>query len=450
MEEMENEYREPEAPVEEPEAPVEDRPLPFADCPYEVQAAVPRKRRKPRCRKWIAGLLTVALVLGCCLGTAGILNAQWEKRLDALERSFRQQLEGLKGSQSVYVPPVSAGEAMTPAQVYAMNVPSVVMVYNKLPANMYSQGGTSTGSGFFLTSDGYVVTNYHVVEGGGTISITTWEDESYSARIVGYDDANDVALLKVEGQDFPAVTLGSSDELVVGDQVVAIGNPLGELTATQTVGYVSAKERDVNTAGFAINMIQTDAAINSGNSGGPLFNMRGQVVGITTAKYSGTSGSGASIEGIGFAIPIDDVRDLMEGLAENGYVESAYLGVSVSDMDAEEADYFNMPVGAYVEEVVEGGCAKAAGVQVKDIIIQLGDQEITGVNSLTRALRKFRAGDTTTITVVRGGQTLELDITLDEKPQAEAQEEFNSQMPQGGTFEDYFNFFRDYFGHGGN
>ena len=458
---MENyEYTPAENPAPEQEAPVK-KASPFADSPYEFQMPAydaPKKVKKPktgRGKTFLCVFLVLALVAGSCLSTAAVLNARWENRVEGLTQSFQNKLDALEDSidqsAAANIPDITVSEklGLTPAQVYARNVRSVVMVYAK------TSMGTSTGSGFFLTQDGYVVTNHHVIEGGTTLTITVDDGTEYSATLVGSNSSNDVALLKVEGDNFPAVQLGSSDALVVGDQVVAIGNPLGELTATQTVGYVSAKERDVNTSGFAINMIQTDAAINSGNSGGPLFNMNGEVVGITTAKYSGNSGSGATIEGIGFAIPIDDVKDMLEDLTNYGYIRSAYLGISVSDMDPQAATYYNMPMGAYVQEVVPGNCAHAAGMQAKDIIIAVGEYEVTGVNSLSKALRQFQAGDVTTITVYRGGQILELDITLDEKP-AELPETVpvtpqtpETQIPEGNDFEDWYEFFRDYFGNGG-
>ena len=255
-----------------------------------------------------------------------------------------------------------------------------------------------------------------------------------------------MAVLKItESVQLQAVKIGSSDDLLVGDQVVAIGNPLGELTSTLTVGYVSAKERDVTTDGKTINMIQTDAAINSGNSGGPLFNSKGEVVGITTAKYSGNSSSGASIEGIGFAIPIDDVMPLVDDFINYGYINSAYLGVMVSEMDAATANYYGLPVGAYVQEVTPGNCAEAAGVMAKDIIVAIGDYEVKNVSDLTKVLRKFKAGDETTITVFRSGQKLTLPITLDEKPrenttQTPAAPE-NGKLPENGSYEDWYNYF---------
>ena len=456
-----------------PQTPVAPRKAsPFADSPYEFQmpaapAAKPKKQKKHRGKGLLWVVMALLLAAGSCFGTAVVLNTRWEEKLDQLNASFEKRLEALEDSMDdvpvTLIPggtTVSSSEGLTPAQVYAMNVKSVVMIYNRVTTSgsFYSQGGTSvsTGSGFFLSTDGYVVTNHHVIEGGGSLSIVTNDGTEYPATLVGSDSTNDVAVLKVEGQNFPAVSLGSSDALVVGDQVVAIGNPLGELTATQTVGYVSAKGRDVNTSGFAINMIQTDAAINSGNSGGPLFNMNGEVVGITTAKYSGNSSSGATIEGIGFAIPIDDVKDMLDDFSNYGYVRSAYLGISVSDMDPAAAEYYNMPMGAYVQEVVKGNCAHTAGMQPKDIIVAVGEYEVTGVNSLSRALRKFQAGDATTVTVYRSGKEIVLDIILDEKPtetttaptQPEiTEDDFNQQFPNGGSFEDYYNFF---FGDGGN
>ena len=309
---------------------------------------------------------------------------------------------------------------LTPAQVYAMNVNSVVMIYNEVTMKYNGQVsvGTSTGSGFIISQDGYVVTNYHVVEGEGEMTVVMTNGKEYAAKLIGCDETNDVALLKMEGEGFPAVVLGKSDDLIVGDQVVAIGNPLGELTSTLTVGYISAKERDVTTDGFAINMIQTDAAINSGNSGGPLFNMKGEVIGITTAKYSGTSGSGATIEGIGFAIPIDDVSGLISDLTTYGYITGAYLGVSVSDMDATAANYYGLPMGAYVQKVEQGYSAQRAGIQPKDIITSIGGIAVENVNDLTRALRTFKAGDLTVVTIYRSGKEMNLHITLDAKPVA--------------------------------
>ena len=309
---------------------------------------------------------------------------------------------------------------------------------------MYGSTAVSGGSGFVLTADGYIVTNHHVIEGATGVTITTHNGEEYPAEIIGSDFSNDVAVLKAENVELSPVTLGSSNALAIGDMVVAIGNPLSDLSSTQTVGYVSGKDRDVTAANKVINMIQTDAAINSGNSGGPLFNMKGEVVGITTAKYSGTSSSGASIEGIGFAIPIDDVSGIISDLMNHGYVTGAYMGITVSDTDEASAEMFGLPLGAYVVSVENGSCASKAGLKAKDIIIDLGGYPITGMTSLTRTLRNFSAGDTTTITVSRAGVEIILDITFDEKPQSMTTTPEAAEVPAAPSeenFQDWYNWF---------
>ena len=398
-----------------------------ANTEYQPRYTSVKKKRNPVGKRLGAALMTLALVAGGCLITAGSVNSYWEARNQQTVNQLTKQIKDLQiqinalnrkaGGSSVTGSPVSSN-GLTPGQVYAKNVDSVVAVKASVQANGFYgvTEGTSTGSGFILTEDGYIITNCHVVEGANSVSVVMHNGMEYPAQIMGADANNDIAVLKIQAENLPAVTLGSSDELVIGDMVVAIGNPLGELTSTQTVGYVSGKDRDVTTDNTIINMIQTDAAINSGNSGGPLFNMNGQVVGITTAKYSGTTGSGASIEGIGFAIPIDDVIGIISDLMDYGYVTGAYLGVTVSNTDAESAAMFGLPVGAYVQSVEPGAAADRAGIQVKDIIIDLGGHSVEGITTLTRALRNFNAGDTTTVTVIRSGQQLTLDITLDEKP----------------------------------
>ena len=491
----------PEEPVQQPEGPAEQaeprqpdttyrgtgvgrKESPFADSPYVMKHEPPKAESrpgvafnppeppvKPRAQKksgkvWkkiLAGALAVALVAGSCGITAALVNRRWENEMILMEQEFSDRLDRIQNqldntekiAQSMPGAIASAAvNGLTPGQVYAMNVRSVVLITCEIATSAYGQvqTGASAGSGFVITENGYVVTNNHVVEGATKIYVGTHDGQEYAAKLVGSDATNDVAVLKVEAEGLSPVTLGSSADLAVGDQVVAIGNPLGELTATMTAGYVSAKNRDVTTDGRTINMIQTDAAINSGNSGGPLFNMKGEVVGITTAKYSGSSASGATIEGIGFAIPMDDVVGMVDDLVNFGYITGAYLGVMVSDMDAEAASYYGMPVGAYVHEATPGYCAEKAGLQPKDIIVALGEYEVKNVSGLTRALRNFEAGQTTTITVYRSGERLVLTITLDAKP-AETQETApagtdESQMPQEGSFEEWYNYFAPFFGYG--
>lgn len=435
---------------------------------YEPQSEPPKapkvkKKRKGTGRKVVAALLAIVLVAGSCGITAALVNNHWEKELDNLEQDMNHQIAGLQqqmttigGAASVSGSPVSA-DGLTPSQVYAMNVNSVVAITNE--ATVYSgwgmgtQTAVSSGSGFIISQDGYVVTNHHVVEDAESLTVTTCTGDEYEATLIGSDEINDVALLKVEATGLDAVAIGSSGDLIVGDQVVAIGNPLGELTSTQTVGYVSGKDRSVSTDGTIINMLQTDAAINSGNSGGPLFNMKGEVVGITTAKYSGSSSSGASIEGIGFAIPIDDVMGMIDDFKEFGAIQDqAYLGISGYDLESSSAQMYSLPLGFYVESVVEGSSADRAGVQPKDIVIALGDYTVESYAELTNALRKFKAGDTTTITVYHAGQELVLDITFDERPadldSQSNQETLPGEMPDSGDYEEWYNYFAPYFGFG--
>lgn len=408
-------------------------------------------------RNTVAAILALALVAGS--GSVGYLAAsrQWEmqkrlstatieqlsRRIDVLQASMNTVKTG--NAEIVNTGMAIEGEK-TPRQIFAENASSVVGISSTIQSIGYAgqtTTGTSTGSGFILTENGYVVTNYHVIDGATSVTVVLDNEEEYTAKIVGYDTINDVAVLKIEAEGLPAVKLGRSDDLFVGDYVVAIGNPLGTLTATMTYGIISGKDRQVTTDRTIINMLQTDAAINSGNSGGPLFNMKGEVIGITTAKYSGSTNSGASIEGIGFAIPIDDVLGTIGDLRDFGYVTGAYLGVTVQDTDAAAASLYGLPTGAYVVTVVEGGSADRAGVQPKDIIIALGDHDVSNVSELTRTLRRYKANDTTTITVIRSGERKTLNITLDEKPRDlnSTPETEKEEMPMNGSYDEWYKYF---------
>lgn len=431
------------------------REVPGQERPYAPQYAAPRKARAKKTglgKKILAAVLALMLVASSCGVTALLLNRYWTEQTDAMRQEFARQIQALQTQIeenspsntgiSVSGSAVYADGSLSPSQIYAKNADAVVLILSTVSYNYYGQTGTSTssGSGFFLTSDGYILTNYHVVEGADRVSVTLSDGSEHAAAMVGGDQINDVALLKIEGSNFPCVSVGSSDDLIVGDQVVCIGNPLGELTNSLTVGYISAKDRDVTTDGTQISMMQTDVAINSGNSGGPLFNMKGEVVGITTAKYSGESSSGASIEGIGFAIPMDDVMSLVSDLKEFGYVKGAYMGVTISDMDSQLASLakiYGFPVGPIIQSVEANGAAALAGIQVEDIVVKLGSKEVSTVTELTRELRNYDPGDTTTIRVYRDGNILDLKITFGERPadvsaNSVPQETMPSEEQQGG------------------
>ena len=429
--------------------------------PVPPQKPKAQKEKKKGGKGWkivLCTILILVLVAGSCGVTALLVTEYWRAETGYMVASLEGRIDDLQtqidsGKAEPQDPVIVYQDGyMAPGAVYQKNVQAVVLITCEVRGVRNGQPvtGISTGSGFVVSQNGYVVTNHHVVEGAVGIAVTMYDGTEYAATLIGSDSTNDVAVLKInESVSLQPVEIGSSEALNVGDQVVAIGNPLGELTSTLTVGYVSAKERSVNTDGLSINMIQTDAAINSGNSGGPLFNSKGQVIGITTAKYSGSSSSGASIEGIGFAIPIDDVMPIIKDLMQYGYVNSAYLGVMVSDVDAASATYYGLPVGAYVQEVTPGYCAQKAGLQEKDIIVALGEHKVRSVSELTRILRKFSAGDTTTITVFRSGREVVLTITLDEKPRENAGNlpaPGSGDMPQEGNYEDWYNYFAPYFG----
>lgn len=423
--------------------------FPPAPKPKPVKATTGKSGHTALVVCMIVGFLVLALGLAAVYGSMKqqnqLLIQSYEEKLESLRQQIAENSYIGSGDSVSGTPNVSVDGGLTPAQVYAANAKSVVAISCSNLGNYFGQTmeSTSAGSGFILSADGYIVSNYHVVEGAKTIKVVTWSGKEYTAKYVGGDESNDIALLKVEAQDLTPVKLGSSDALIVGDQVAAIGNPLGELASTLTVGFVSAKDRIVTTDGSRINMLQTDAAINPGNSGGPLFNMKGEVVGITTAKYSGTTDSGASIEGIGFAIPIDDVLGMLDDLKEYGYVTGAYMGVTVSDVPSEDAALYGLPMGVLVHEVTAGSCSQKAGLRPQDIIVGLGGYEIENMNDLTRALRKFKAGDTVTLTVYRhgAGETV-LNITLDEKPVQNTE-----PATEPSENDDYFdNWFDHFFG----
>ena len=333
---------------------------------------------------------------------------------------------------AVAVKTVDGKTAMTDAEVYAAGVNSVVSinVTGTSGTNFFGQPvkTASAGSGFVLTKDGYIVTNYHVVKDADTVKVTMYNGDEYDAKYVGGDEDYDIAVIKVEAADLQPVTLGDSDKLNVGDHVLAVGNPLGELTFSLTSGVVSALDREVTmSSGVTMDLIQTDCAINSGNSGGALFNLYGEVIGITNAKYSGSGSSGqASIDNIGFAIPINSVRNIVESIIENGYIVKPYIGVSVTDVSAETQSY-GLPQGAAVKEVTEGSPAEQAGLQVNDIITRVGDTEITCSDDLVSLVKECQAGDELVMQVYRSGETLELTVTVAEKQQSALEVDDESQ-----------------------
>ncbi len=315
------------------------------------------------------------------------------------------------------------------SDIYKQNVNAVVNITAKGVRTVnfgfffgsQQQEFTSSGSGFFLTEDGYILTNYHVVEGARTIVATDYDGKEHSAQLIGYEESNDIAVLKVSGE-FQAVELGDSNSLEVGDTLLIIGNALGELQYTLTQGVVSYLERAVTTeTGSVINMFQTDAAINSGNSGGPVFNANGQVVGIASAKYASST-----IEGLGFCIPIDDVKYMISDIMNVGYVTGKpSVGVSLYTNTSRSN---GLPYGCYIVAVEAGSAADRAGLEEGDVITAVDGKTVRDVDDFGSVLSGKKAGDTITLNIYSAayGSNLQATLTLDEYIPAEPRTEYTN------------------------
>ena len=402
--------------------------------PFSSGGAQPPKRKRGGAAK------VIALVLACTIagGGAGVGGAYLYNRIAGPQNSVTIYEEDRPQVRTVVN--TNNGQPMTPEQLYAANLASCVGITVNTTVNIFGQTSTSaaSGSGFVLSQDGYIATNYHVIESAVndasvTIQVSFANGDKYDAKLVGGEKDNDVAVLKIEASGLTPVTLGDSSKLVVGESVYAIGNPLGELTYSLTDGLVSALDRLITTGEngdtTTLNVLQTNCAINPGNSGGPLFDSYGNVIGITTAKYTQSS-SGVSAEGLGFALPINDVKVLLADIIENGYVTGKpYLGVQVLPVSS-DAQRYGIPAGASVEYVAEGSCAQKDGLQAGDIITAIDGTAIDSPSALTAALStNYRAGDTAVLTVIRSQKELALTVTFDEK---NAQTEANNQIQQNG------------------
>lgn len=373
------------------------------------------KQRKPLGTPGIVALVLVCALLGGGIGS-GITMAVGG--LSSGSTSIAVSDRSDSTSTEVTATKVKAGESMTSSQIYAKYGDCVVSV------NVKTSEGEGAGTGFLISKDGYILTCNHVVSGASAISVVLTDSTSYKAKLVGSDEDLDVAVLKIQSKNkstFPYVVLGNSKSLTVGDGVTAIGNALGTLANTLTTGVVSALDRAISMSdGTAMSLLQTDCTVNSGNSGGPLFNQYGEVIGIVNAKYSSSSSytsSEASIEGIGFAIPITDVQSALSDLMKYGYITGKpYLGISASTVSSVTAQqYSSMVVGAYVNSVESGSCAKKAGLKTGDIITQVDGKAITTSAELIDAKNKHKSGDEMTLTVYRDKDYVTLKVTLDEE-----------------------------------
>ena len=299
-----------------------------------------------------------------------------------------------------------ADGALSLQEIYKKCIGSVVSI------TASAQSGKSSGTGIVLSADGYLITNHHVIENAQVIAVQTSDDRQFQASIIGSDEASDLAVLKVDATDLQPAEFGDSGKLAVGDRVVAIGDPLGaQLRGTMTSGIVSAINRDLEVNDRTMTLIQTDAALNNGNSGGPLINCYGQVIGINTMKlrsyYSTTA------EGLGFAIPMAVAKPILEELMENGYVAGRpAIGISYDTLPLAFRIYYNLPEGVYISAVYDGSDAQAKGVAAGDIITAVNGTRVTSIDELNRVKNQFTAGDSITLTLYNGGNYRDVEVTL--------------------------------------
>lgn len=383
--------------------------------PVVTDTPVQPKKHHGGVGRVVALILSCAVISAAC-GFGGAILAQNSSRTG---KTTVQQSN--RTATTVNVKKVDGQTLMSPAEVYASTVNSVVSINcSAVSTNIFGQQteSASSGSGFIYTADGYIVTNQHVVANASSINVTLYNGDTYPATLVGSDSDYDVAVLKIDAKDLPAVTLGNSTDVNVGDTVMAIGNPLGELTFSMSQGIVSCVNRAINVEGTPFNMIQVDASINPGNSGGPLMNLYGEVVGIVSAKYS--SYANTTVEGLGFAIPINDVQSIIKDIMENGSVtDKAYMAITAGTMTQQMAAQYkiNATEGVFVYSVEDGGAGDKAGLKLGDVITKLNDTQITSMEDLSAAKKGFKAGDTVTLTVLRDGKEITTQLTFDAQPQ---------------------------------
>ncbi|WP_295025689.1 trypsin-like peptidase domain-containing protein [Ruminococcus sp.] len=387
------------------------------------KAKKPKKQRKPISRGGIAIALAVTMVFSCGLGFGGGYFA------NKVNTSTSGSLNITKTSNSGTTTTASStSKANSTSEIVKKTADSVVEISTESVvtgsfAQQYVQQGA--GSGVIISQDGYILTNNHVINGANSVKVRLRDGTEYDATIIGSDSDNDIALLKVNATGLSPATFGDSNSLAVGDYVVAIGNPLGELGGTVTDGIISALARKVTIEDTQMTLLQTNAQVNPGNSGGGLFNANGELVGIVNAKQSATE-----VEGIAFAIPINNVLDILSDLKEYGYVTGKVdLGIDFTDITSDEtAFYYGVnQTGCYVLSVDSGSNAEKAGVTRGDLVTKVNDTDVSSSSDITAALEKAEVGDTVTFTVSRRGTSKTISFVLEEYIPAVS----NSQITNG-------------------
>ena len=391
--------------------------------PQQPAAPEPPKKKKHHVNGGKVARSAVALVLAAVMGFAGgYVGSQMNGSKVVIQQVAPSSSSSSSGSDSSITSASASGSSLTTEQVADLVSPSVVVitteqvVYSQWSWYGQNQVESGAGSGVIISSDGYILTCAHVVDGASNITVTI-NDKDYTATLVGEDTTSDIAVIKIDANGLTPATVGDSDSLKVGQNVMAVGNPLGELGGTVTGGMISALNRSVTIQGSSsvntMSLIQMDASVSPGNSGGGLFNMNGELVGIVNAKSSSSDA-----EGLGFAIPINDAIKVAQELLENGYVTGRpYLGITyLAVTDAQTASQLGVNAyGVYVVEVVKGGPAEKAGLQAGDRIVSVDGTEIASKDDLGTLMQKHAAGDTLSITIAREGQMQTVNVTLGEK-----------------------------------
>lgn len=365
-----------------------------------------KKRRGIRVLGKIAGMLCITM-LGGAVGSGITYTLMKSNNMVATKQIVSTIPQSFSSSSS---------DAMSAADAFNKVAPAVVIVSTKGVSDNGFAGGEvdGMGSGFIINNDGYIITNYHVIQGAKEITVTLSDNTDVSATVVNYDQEKDLAMLKLkDGTKVPAVAeLGDSDEVYPGEEVIAIGTPLSKNFAqTLTKGVISGSNRTIDTQnGESVNLIQTDAAINPGNSGGPLVNAKGQVIGINSMKIGSQAAGDAGVEGIGFAIPINEVKNKIDALSK----PILNLGIQIRPIDSDTAKKYSLSEGLYVASVDEFSPAEKAGLKIGDIIVKCDGKEAKTFDELKDIKDSKNAGDTLTIEVIRDKKTVDLPVVLEE------------------------------------
>lgn len=396
----------------------------------------PKKPKKHTAMKITASLMAMVLVSAGSIGVYRQVAESSSQTTNVTAENSASENIIKADAMGLITPENSDSSILTTEDAVNKVLPSVVGIESKFTMISNNNGyffgfsgeqstetSVGTGTGVIITDNGYIVTNAHVIYdsqyGAGLasdISVLLNDDKSYDAEVIGYDTDCDLAVLKINAENLDAAEFGDSENLKLGESVIAIGNPLGfELMNTVTSGIVSGLNRNITINDKSMNLIQTDAAINSGNSGGPLINKYGQVIGINSSKMSNTYGSGASIEGIGFAIPANEVSTIVDDIMKYGYVTGKpQLGISCQNVSETISQMYNMPIGVYIVKVSEGSAAENAGLKSGDIITAVDDVEVTTSDELNAQKNIHSAGDNIEITYMRNGEKHTVTVELDE------------------------------------